>query len=260
MHARGSHLHHLLVPDLHAAVPLEEVHRAARAVGHDLHLDVPGILQKFLEEDGAVAKCRAGLARATLIGVCKFGLGLHETHPAASAAEGCLEDDGQGDVVGRAVCFGLCGRVHEGRAAQNRHATPLGQLSGTNLIPKEGDGLGLRADKADPVFLARGRKRLAFAEETIAGVHCVRPCLLGCGDDAGHIEVWCDRPRLLGPDLDGLIHAPHVQRPCVLLREDTHGLEAHLLASAGHAHSDLPAVRDQHLGVRQRSRRSALQP
>src|SRR5690606_29528407 len=49
---RGGEFDDLLVAALHGAVPLEEVHDVALAVGEDLHLDVAGLDDGLLQEDG----------------------------------------------------------------------------------------------------------------------------------------------------------------------------------------------------------------
>ena len=51
----------LLVPPLHRAVPLAEVHDPAEAVAHDLDLDVPRVLQVLLDVHRAVAERRQRL-------------------------------------------------------------------------------------------------------------------------------------------------------------------------------------------------------
>lgn len=58
---RGRDLDHLLVPPLHAAVALVEVHHVAVRVGEDLDLDVAGVLDVLFDKHAAVAKCRERL-------------------------------------------------------------------------------------------------------------------------------------------------------------------------------------------------------
>ena len=63
---RRRDLDDLLVPALHRAVALEEVDHVARAVGEDLHLDVPRVDDGLLDEHGRVAEGALGLAHAGL--------------------------------------------------------------------------------------------------------------------------------------------------------------------------------------------------
>ena len=51
---------HFLVPALHRAVALAEMHDVAVGIGKDLELDVPRVLEILLEVDGVVAERRAG--------------------------------------------------------------------------------------------------------------------------------------------------------------------------------------------------------
>ncbi len=59
---RGGALDHLLVTPLHRAVALEEVHDLAMAVAQDLHLDMMGSLDEFLQVHLVVAEGRCSLA------------------------------------------------------------------------------------------------------------------------------------------------------------------------------------------------------
>ena len=55
---RGRFFEHFLVATLQRAVALAEVDHIAMAIGDDLNLDVPGLLEIFLHVDGIVAERR----------------------------------------------------------------------------------------------------------------------------------------------------------------------------------------------------------
>lgn len=62
----GRILHHLLVPALHGAVTVKQVHHIAVVVGQDLDLHVLGALQVFLNKDLVVAKSLLGFVNGLL--------------------------------------------------------------------------------------------------------------------------------------------------------------------------------------------------
>mmetsp|Transcript_79954 Transcript_79954/g.209984 ORF Transcript_79954/g.209984 Transcript_79954/m.209984 type:complete len:802 (-) Transcript_79954:52-2457(-) len=256
VHPGGGRLHDLLVPDLHAAVALEEVDRAALPVGHDLHLDVARVPQELLEEDGAVAEGRCRLSRAAAVAVRQVRVVLDDAHAAAAAAEGRLEHDGQRDGVRLHVRDGLGRGGHEGRAAEDRHAAGLRQLARADLVAEQRDGLRPRAHEADAAALALLRQRRALAEEAVAGVHGAGAGAPSGGHDAADVQVGRDGSRRRRLHLQDLIDLLQVQRARVLLGVDADGLEAHFLATSGDAHCDLPAVRDKDLVEWQRLCRS----
>ncbi|GAA3155614.1 hypothetical protein GCM10017687_86980 [Streptomyces echinatus] len=72
----------LLVAALNRAVTFEEVDDVALAVGEDLHLDVAGLDDGLLQEDGRVAERGRGLAGGGLDGLAQLGRVLHPAHAA----------------------------------------------------------------------------------------------------------------------------------------------------------------------------------
>src|SRR6185312_979928 len=91
----GSLLDELLMPPLHRAVAVAEVHTIAVRVGEYLHLDMPRLRQVSLDEQRSITEgtlrqaARAGQRLAQLIP------GVHDTHALAASAGGGLDDERQ---------------------------------------------------------------------------------------------------------------------------------------------------------------------
>ena len=91
LRGRGD-LDDLLVPALHRAVALEEVDHVALAVGEDLHLDVPRLDHRLLDEDGRVAERALGLAHAGLDRLAQVRRVVDPAHAAAAATGDRLDE------------------------------------------------------------------------------------------------------------------------------------------------------------------------
>jgi hypothetical protein len=80
-------------------------------------------------------------------------------------------------------------------------------------------------------------------QEAVAGVDRLDVGDLGRRDDRGDAQVRLAARR--GPDADGLVGLPQVERVRVRLRVHGDGLDAELAAGADDALGDLAAVGDQ---------------
>ena len=126
-------LDHFLVASLNRAVALEQVNDIAVCITENLNLDVARALDKFLEIDLIVAKCRLGLAsggRNVVLELC--GLSNH-THAAATPAPARLQHERITDFFGQpGNRGGIIGqwprRRHDG------HARLLSQRSRAYLV------------------------------------------------------------------------------------------------------------------------------
>ncbi len=65
----------------------------------------------------------------------------------------------------------------------------------------------------------------------------VGPCLEGCPDMLGGVEV--------GRDLDRTIRSPRVERTPIVRSDNGYRLDAEPSAGPEHTNGDLPAVRDE---------------
>ena len=82
----GAFLDQLLVAALHRAVALPEVDHVAVLVGQHLHLDVPRVLDVFLQVDVGVAEGGLGLGLGLLQGRLQGQVVHGHAHAAAAAA------------------------------------------------------------------------------------------------------------------------------------------------------------------------------
>ena len=86
-------LDHLLVPSLHGAIALVQVHHVSVPVGEDLNLDVPRSLDVPLQEHASVAERRERLGRRARERILELTHGPHDPHAAAAPAHCRLEHD-----------------------------------------------------------------------------------------------------------------------------------------------------------------------
>ena len=84
----------------HGAVALPEVDGVSVPVAEALDLDVSGVLEELLDEDGAVSEGGLCLLLRGADGGAEGGLVPADAHASAPAACGGLDDDGVSDFVG----------------------------------------------------------------------------------------------------------------------------------------------------------------
>lgn len=136
----------LLVPPLDGAVTLVQVHDVAMVVTEELHLDVLGLVEEALDEDGAVAEGGLCLGRGALEVLLQRFLVADHTHATATASVGGLDDDGEAILVGEALDLlkllhcALC-------SGDDGHVCLDGDLSGRDLVSEGVDDLGRRSDE-----------------------------------------------------------------------------------------------------------------
>ena len=130
---RRRDLDHLLVPALHRAVALEEVDHVALGVGEDLHLDVPRVGDRLLDEHGRVAEGALALAHADLDRLAQVGLLVHPAHAPAAAAGDRLDEQRVAEVLrGGDQRVDVVVRLD---GAQRRYAGGLGRRDARALLP-----------------------------------------------------------------------------------------------------------------------------
>jgi len=133
------------VTTLHTAVALVEMHDIAVVVAEQLDLDVLGLVEEALDEDGAVAKGRLGLGGGALERVLEGRLLAHDTHAAAAAAKGRLDDDGEAILVGEG--FDVLELLDRARGAgHDGHFALDGEGAGRDLVAEGVDGVGRGTD------------------------------------------------------------------------------------------------------------------
>ena len=106
----GGLLDELLVAPLDRAVAHAE-HGHAAAVSEDLRLDVAGTLEESFAEHGAVAERRLGLTLRCRERLVEAGGGADDAHAPAAASGSCFDDQGEADLLGRALGQGGYARL-----------------------------------------------------------------------------------------------------------------------------------------------------
>ena len=240
----GRDLDDLLVAALHRAVALVQVDHVAGRVGEHLHLDVAGVSDGLLDEDGRVTERGLRLAHARLDRRAQRPRLLDTAHAAAAAPRHRLHEDGEGK--GQRL---LDERVNIGArrdAAQRGHAGRPGGGDRSRLVAGQGEHARVRADERDARVSARLGQGRVLRQEAVAGVDGIGARLDGGLDDQPGVEVGPHRMPGLA-DLVRLVGLEPVLGIAVLVGEHRHRLGAELVGGAEGADRDLAAVGHQNL-------------
>src|SRR5208283_148635 len=138
---------HLLMPALHRAVALAQVHHVAIVVGEHLELDMPRPLQKLLHVDLRIAERRERLGLGDADGVQQRCIGVHHAHAAAAAAARGLDDQRIPDVLRDAEILVRVAADGPVRARYAGHAGSLHHLDGRHLVTHQAYGFSARSDE-----------------------------------------------------------------------------------------------------------------
>lgn len=159
----GGNLDDLLVTTLDGAVTLVQVDNVAVVVTKELDLNVLGLVEEALDENGAVAESALGLGGGTLEGLLQGSLIADDTHTTATTAIGSLDDDGEAVLVGE-ILDGLEGVDSTLGTRDDGDTGGNGDLAGRDLVTKGVDDIGGGADELS-------RKRLALMHSHWAKPH-----------------------------------------------------------------------------------------
>jgi hypothetical protein len=129
-----------------------------RGVGHDLDLDVPGVLDQAFDEQGVVAEAAAGLAPGGGDGVGEVLGPVHLAHALAAAARRRLEQHRVADLLHGQRERGVV-EARAVRAGDDGHARLRHRLLGADLVAHRLDRRRRRPDEHDARLLARGGER-----------------------------------------------------------------------------------------------------
>ena len=245
-HGEGrGELHHLLIPPLERAVPLVQMDHIALLVPQHLDLDVLGLHQELLHEDVVIAEGLLGLGLYQVKVDADLLHGVAPAHATAAAACRSLQNDGEaelhGQLLGLLPAFQrLRGAGCGGHAALHRH------LLGGELVAHHIQNAGAGADELDARLLAGPGEVAVLGQEAVAGMDGVGAVLFGQADDAVNIQIRTQRALIL-PNGIRLVSSRAEQAVCIFIGVNGNGLQVQIMAGPENAHSDLAAVRDQHL-------------
>ena len=186
---------HLLVPALHRALALEQMHDVSVMVGENLHLDVARPLDEPLDVERAVAERGHRLAPRALHRVRDVARVDDTPHALAAAAGRRLDQRGQADAIDRPA-HAVIGLIVWRLAWHDRHAGRLHQAaaprSSSPSAAMTSDG---GPTKIRPARFARVGKRGVLREEAVARVHGVRAGRLGGAHELRNGQIAVARRR-----------------------------------------------------------------
>ena len=212
---RRRHFHHFLMPPLHGAIALIQVHQIAVLIPQNLHFDVARAADVALQEYGAVSeRGRRFLARFFQL-ACEFGLIVHHAHAPAAAAESRLHDQRKTDILRDAPRLRRVGQRFFG-ARHNRHFRPHGQMPRRRLIAQQFQQIRTGAHEGDSGRLAGSRQGRILRQKPVAGMNEIDLLVTRQRDNAIHVQVRLHRPETF-PDLVGFVGFEAVQAEPVFL-------------------------------------------
>src|SRR5581483_10661149 len=219
----------LLMAALNTALALTQTGNGAVLVGENLEFDVAGMLDVLLHVKVAVAK-RSGCFGLRGIKECgKFLFRAHDSHAAATAAGGGLDDHGKTDGAGPLHGFAFAGK-HAFGAGKNRNAGFFHGATGLFFLPHQARDFGWRADEFDVAGLADLGKVGVFRKQAVAGMDGIDIGDFGGAYDRRNIEIALRELRRT--DADSFVSEANMKRVAICLAVDGHGLDAELFAGA----------------------------
>ena len=242
-HAGGwGFLDDFLVPALDGAIPFEQMHGVAVAIGEDLDFNVARAGEVAFHQHPVIAEAAAGFALGGGEAGGENGIALHNAHALAAAAGGGFDQHGIADfrccrLQGWQI---LCRAVIAGH---QRHAGLLHQRLGLRLAAHGADGAGGRADEGEAGGGAGFGEIGIFRQEAVAGMHCLGAAAAGDVDQAIYAQVAF--ARCGGADAPGFIGEGHMQRVGIGIGINRDGGNAHATGGADDAAGDFAAIGDQ---------------
>ena len=235
----GALLDQLLVAALHGAVALPEMDGVAVQVGQHLDLDVPGMLDVFLQVDFRVAEGGLGLGLGLLEGRLQGQLVDGHAHAAPAPARRRLDEHRKPQLLGQPHGLGLA--LDEALAARDGgHAGLAGHPAGRVLVAHQRHRLVRGTDELDVATAADVGEMGVLRQEAVAGMDRLHVADLRGADHAVDLQVAVR--RLGQADAIGLVGQRQVVRAAVGLAENGHGLDAQLAAGTKDPQGDLTPV------------------
>ena len=218
------------------------MHHIAMVVAEDLHFDMPGRRQIFLEQHAIIAERATRLALCGRQRLIERASALDDPHASSAAACRCLDQNGKPDrrgpgrQLGRILIRTVIAR-HQ-RNIRLRHHVFRGRL-----VPHRPHGGRARSDEPYPRSTACIRKVGILRKEAITGMNRI-----GAGHAGGinhRIDIQIALGRGIGTDPHGLIGHRHMHRSRIGIGVDRDHVDAHALCCTRDPNRDFPAVGDQ---------------
>ena len=202
---RGRLFDHLLMAALQTALTFTEVQHRAMGIGEHLYLNMPGAQNESFEEQGVVTeRCRC-LPPGNHQRRRQVGRVVDAVHTLAAAACGWFDQDREANITGSGDQVGV-GQSGFGYSGYHRNTERRYSGLGCDFVAHGGDGRGRRADEHQSGARQGGGEICVLREESVTGVHCLRPGAHGRLDHSLDIEITLPGGRRPDPDSDvGLI-------------------------------------------------------
>ena len=235
--------HQLLVAALQRAIAGAQHAHIAVLVGHHLGFNVPRLVEELLDKAFATAKGGHGLAHRGAVQLVNVLSLPHHLQATATAAKCGFHRNRQAVFAGKGVHLGHV--FHRlGRTRYQRRAHRQRQLARLHLVTQL---LNRRRRWADPgqarVNHCAGKARV-FRQKAVAGVHGIRPAMLGHRNQL--VDAQIGLGRALAVQRIGLVGHAHMQRIDIVIGIDRHALQTVVGAGANNPNCDLAAISNQY--------------
>ena len=234
----------LLMTALHRTIALVQMNHIAVLVAENLHLDVLGARNVFLEEHRRIAE-RAFRLRLRLVQQVRQIAGfVDHPHAAPAAAERRLDDQRKTDFLRRLQR--LCPDPTIGSSLPGSTGTLifLRQRARGRLVAHHVEQLRTRPDKRDSRLGAGAGEIRVLGQKPVAGMNRVHALFLRQRDDAVNVEIRGDRALALADEV-GLVRLEAMEAEPILLRVDRHRAKPEFRRRAEDADGDFAAIGDE---------------
>lgn len=230
------------MPALNRTIALAEVEVVVFTVAQNLHFDVAGVLDAFLDINAAVSKSAPRFSDCLERLLLEILRAINLGHSPAAAAGRRLDHDRITDRLGKLrQQFLVRGRLALA-AGHDRHAGLDGALPGPRLLCHQADRLRIGPDKDKTRFFTAGRELAVLGEKPISGMNRVRLCQQGSADHRIHVEITLFGRR--GTDADKAIRGTDSHRVDIRLGTHRHAFHLHRLAGPDDPQCNLATVSD----------------
>ena len=240
--ARGN-LHDLLMPTLHRAIALMQMHRVAVMIAEHLHFDVLCAGDILFQKHRPVSKRPLRLALRFVEQRVEVARLVHHAHSASAAAESRLDDQRKTNLRRDLQRFlPVAHRVF--RARQRGDFQLLRQCPRRDFIAHQVEQLRLWPHELNPSLRTSRRKLRILRQKTVARVNHVHALRLRERHDALDIEIRAHRPLPLAHAIS-LVGLEAVHRKLVLLRINRDRAQTEFRRRTHDTDGDFGAVRDE---------------
>src|SRR5262249_3868088 len=229
------------MPPLQGAVALEEVDHVAVLVAEELDLDMPRLLQVFLEENAAVLERGLGFLARRLEPGDEAVVVASNAHAAAAATGRGLDQDRVADVPGDAERL-ILGGGQPVRTGDQRYLCLPGDLLGLVLVAELPHRVVRGAYELDVAIGANLADFRFLRKEAIAWLKGIDVGLLGRRNDSRDLEITLGGLRR--PDANRLVREGQPRGPLVRRRVDGDDADPQVATGPDDPQGDLSAVRD----------------